>query len=126
MRANNASIKQLLVTEGFLSGKELVDKGLVFWTLTMWDKDAAMKVFRNSVPHRKAMQQLPIWCDEATYAHWLQDEAVLPDWNIIYEKIIAEGIVSKVRNPSGRHTDKSFPQIKWLKTGRNFNPVKTG
>ncbi|MCW3122227.1 MAG: hypothetical protein JWQ38_1719 [Flavipsychrobacter sp.] len=120
MRANNASLKQLLITDGFLQGKELIDKGLVFWTLTMWDKDADMKTFRNSVPHRKAMQQLPAWCNEATYAHWLQEEATLPDWTTIHERMIKDGVVSKVRNPTERHAAKNFPPIKWLKTESNF------
>lgn len=123
MRANNASIKRLVVTEGFLSGKELVDKGLVFWTLTMWDKDADMKSFRNSVPHRNAMQQLPRWCDEATYVHWQQEEALLPDWDIIHSRMVNDGTVSKVRKASERHSAKLFPTIKWQKSGRVFKPA---
>lgn len=123
LRANKASIGQLVITNGFIAGKELVDKGLVFWTLTMWDKDADMKSFRNSVPHRKAMQQLPVWCDEATYAHWMQEEAVLADWPAIYERMLSEGVVSKVRNPSVRHAGKLFPTIKWQKSGRVFKPA---
>lgn len=120
MAANNASVKQLRITEGFMGGKELVDKGLVFWTLTMWDKDADMKSFRNSAPHRKAMQQLPVWCNEATYIHWLQDEAVLPTWDTVYENMLADGTVSKVRNPSARHLSKEFPEPKWTKLERAF------
>lgn len=123
LRANNASIKQLVATEGFLSGKELVDKGLVFWTLTMWRKDADMKSFRNSVPHRNAMQQLPRWCDEATYAHWLQEDDLLPDWDNIHKRMVNDGSVSKVRNASERHSAKLFPAIRWQKSGRIFKPA---
>jgi heme-degrading monooxygenase HmoA len=67
MLANEASVKQLRKIDGFLKGKELIDKGLTFWTLTMWRDEIAMKAFRNSIPHRKAMQKLPSWCCEASY-----------------------------------------------------------
>lgn len=121
--ANNASIKQLTITAGYLGGKELPDKSLVFWTLTMWDKDADMKSFRNSEPHRKAMQQLPVWCNEATYVHWMQDEATLPGWDAVYDRMIQDGVISKVRNPTDRHLSKSFPAIKWKKTERLLKPA---
>jgi hypothetical protein len=116
--ANNESVQQLLVTDGFISGKELPDKGLVFWTLTLWRSDADMKAFRNSTAHRKAMQKLPVWCNEATYIHWLQEEPTLPDWNTVYERMMTDGVVSKVKNPSVRHLSKSFGPIKWTKLER--------
>ena len=122
LSANSASIKQLLITEGYVAGKELTDKGLIFWTLTLWNADADMKSFRNSPPHRKAMQKLPDWCNEATYAHWLQEEATLPDWTTVHERMLSEGVVSKVRFPTDRHLTKSFPPIKWGKLARPLNP----
>src|SRR5689334_22896127 len=88
MRANEASVKFLLTTPGFAKGKELTDKGLVFWTVTVWKDEAAMKVFRNSPPHRKAMQKLPDWCNEASYTHWVQEEDTIPDWDTIYKKMM--------------------------------------
>ena len=123
MSANGSSVKQLRITAGFMNGKELLDKGLTFWTLTIWEKDADMKSFRNSPPHRKAMQQLSVWCNEATYLHWLQEEPQLPAWNIVYERMIKEGVVSKVRNATERHLSKSIPPIKWTKTERKFKPA---
>ena len=124
MKANEASVKQLLETEGFVTGKENVDKGLIFWTITMWNADADMKGFRNSPAHRKAMQMLPEWCNEATYTHWLQESGTLPDWNNIHERMIKDGVVSKLRNPSERHSSKSFPPVKWTKLERPFKPSK--
>jgi len=125
LKSNSRCAKQLLITPGFISGKELIDKNFVFWTVTMWQADADMKTFRNSPPHRKAMQKLPTWCDEATYMHWLSDEANIPAWNTICEKMIAEGKVSKVRHPSKDHLDKNFPAIKWTKTERVFKPAQS-
>jgi hypothetical protein len=121
--SNEASLKELKVTKGFIEGKELVDKKLTFWTLTLWESDGDMRAFRNSVPHRKAMQQLPNWCDEASYTHWMQEEKSLPDWTTVYNKMITEGKTTKVRKPSANQTDKSYPLIKWIKTER---PLKRG
>ena len=121
--ANEAAVKQLNKTEGFLGGRELIDKNLTFWTLTIWDSDVSMKQFRNSLPHRKAMQKLPFWCNEASYIHWTQAENQFPGWKTIYEKMLADGKTSKVRNPSENQLNKNYPEIKWTKLERNFKPV---
>ena len=122
MIANEASVKQLNITEGFLGGKELIDKNLTFWTLTMWDGEVNMKQFRNSLPHRKAMQKLPFWCDEASYIHWTQAESEFPGWKTICEKMLAEGTATKVRKPSQNQLSKKYDEIKWTKLERNFKP----
>ena len=123
MRANEASVKQLVKTSGFLAGKENMDKHLTFWTLTMWKDDACMKDFRNSVPHRKAMQKLPYWCNEASYFHWTQEEDVLPAWPQASERLLLEGKITKVRKPTTRQTANKFPSIKWTKFERVFTPL---
>ena len=121
--ANEASVKQLNKTEGFLGGRELIDKKLTFWTLTMWDNEVSMKQFRNSLPHRKAMQKLPFWCNEASYLHWIQAENELPGWKSIHDKMLKNGISTKVRNPSEIQLSKKYPEIKWTKLERKFKPV---
>lgn len=123
MRSNEASVKQLLITPGFVTGKELIDKNLTFWTITVWNGDADMKTFRNSIPHRKAMQKLPLWCNEAAYMHWSTNDAAVPAWDDVYQKLIAEGKLSKVRYPSANQLDKSYPAVKWSKLQRSFAPL---
>ena len=120
--ANEASLKELIKTNGFLTGKELIDKKLTFWTLTLWENDSDIKTFRNSIPHRKAMQQLPNWCNEASYTHWTQEEKLLPDWTTVYNKMMKEGKTTKVRKPSSNQNDKNYPFIKWTKTERVLFP----
>lgn len=121
--ANESSINQLIKTAGFLGGRELIDKHLTFWTLTMWESDANMRDFRNSSPHRKAMQKLPIWCDEASYIHWIQEEPKLPEWKFISGKMSTEGKISKVRNPSGNQITKNYAEIKWTKLERTLKLI---
>ena len=110
--ANEAVAKQLCITDGFIEGMELIDKNLTFWTLTMWRMDADMKTFRNSAAHKKAMQKLPFWCNEASYIHWAQEEQQLPDWQTVYTKISREGKLTKVRNPSVNQLNSIFPEIR--------------
>ena len=121
--SNELSVKRLKKTPGFFYRRELIEKNLTFWTLTMWNTETDMKVFRNSMPHRKAMQKLPIWCDESAFVHWMQEDQQPPNWKIVYEKILSEGRISNVRNPSQYHLSKNYPTIKWTKLERNFKPV---
>jgi hypothetical protein len=120
MLANEASVKQLKSINGFLAGKELIDKSLTFWTLTMWKDEISMREFRNSVPHRKAMQKLPFWCCEASYFHWVQDGDILPSWEVASQKLLKEGKLTKVRKPSANQQKNNFPSIKWKRLERSF------
>jgi len=119
-KANEASIKELKASKGFLNGKELIDKKLTFWTITLWEDEASMKGFRSSLSHRNAMQHLPDWCNEASYHHWIQAENEMPNWDFVSEKLFTQGKLSKVRNPSKEQTLNQFPTIKWTKTERKL------
>lgn len=113
LRANEAIVKQLKVSNGLLKGKELMDKKLTFWTITLWDNEESMKAFRSSSSHRMAMQHLPKWCNEASYHHWVQEGNQFQDWSTISEKLFSEGKLSKVRNPSDAQISNRFPKLKW-------------
>jgi hypothetical protein len=69
MIANEKAAKTLVKNKGFLQGKELLDKKLVFWTLSMWNSEAEMRTFRSSEEHRNAMMKISAWCNEAAYVH---------------------------------------------------------
>jgi len=120
MRANEASVKELKASVGLLKGKELIDKKLTFWTITIWENEESMKGFRGSLSHRNAMQHLPKWCDEASYHHWVQEENEVPAWDTISEKLYSQGKLSKVRHPSKAQVENQFPPIKWTKTERRL------
>jgi len=120
MRANEASVNELKVSKGLIKGKELIDKKLTFWTITVWEDEASMKGFRGSSSHRSAMQYLPKWCNEASYHHWVQEDSEFPTWDTISEKLFTEGKLSKVRNPSVAQATNQFPSIQWTKTERKL------
>ena len=120
IRANEASVKELKSSTSLLMGKELIDKKLTFWTITLWEDEDSMKKFRGSLSHRNAMQHLPKWCNEASYHHWFQEESECPNWTTISDKLYSEGKLSKVRNPSNAQITNQFPPIQWTKSERRL------
>lgn len=79
------------------------EAGLVFWTKTVWTEEAAMKHFRNSGAHQAAMRYLAHWCDEASYVHWVQATSEMPGWDTAHRRLLQDGNLSKVKNPSPDH-----------------------
>ena len=120
IRANEASVKELESSSGLLMGKELIDKKLTFWTITLWEDEDSITKFRGSLSHRNAMQHLPKWCNEASYHHWFQEENECPNWTTISDKLYSEGKLSKVRNPSNAQITNQFPPIRWTKSERRL------
>ena len=86
----------------------LPDKKWTFWTLTAWESEEAMRQYMTSGAHKKAMPHLLHWCDEASVAHWLQEDAVLPTWAEADRKMRATGRASKVKHPSAQHAGLSY------------------
>lgn len=62
---------------------------LVFWTITLWQDEAAMKAYRNAGAHLRVMPKLRQWCDQANTAHWYQEQASLPTWQEAEQRITA-------------------------------------
>src|SRR5215212_7018802 len=85
---------------GFISGRLLREARNAFWTMTLWEDKESMLAYRNSGAHREVMPRLLEWCDEASVAHWTQDESLLPDWQEAHRRMVLEGRLSKVRHPS--------------------------
>lgn len=80
-----------------------------FWTLTAWRDEGAMRVFRNSSAHMKAMPKLPEWCDEASIGNWRQETEELPDWIEAHRLMTERGRLSKVKHPSQRQMAGEIP-----------------
>lgn len=100
---------------GFVGGALLVDAHRTFWTLTVWESEKAMKAFRGSDAHARVMPRLTKWCDEAAYAHWTVPIASgIPSWAEAYDRLVTEGKLSRVENPSSDHVDRKFasPRLK--------------
>src|SRR5579872_1141800 len=102
--------RQVVRAPGFVGGRLLVDAHRTYWTLTVWEDEKAMKAFRGSGAHSRAMSRLPKWCDEAAYAHWeTTDDASVPAWLEAYEHLVKDGKLSRVESPSPDHAARRFP-----------------
>ena len=105
----NRSVSQAAKSAGFVSGQTLLDKKLTFWTLTLWESDGAMRAYRGSGVHGKAMPNLARWCSEAQTAHYTTESAALPAWGEAHAQLVAHGRSSKVNHPSGTESMAAIP-----------------
>jgi hypothetical protein len=94
------SVRQTERASGFLGGRLLRETRNAFWTITVWEDEAAMNAFRGSGAHRVAMPKLLNWCDEASIVHWNQETPELPTWLEAHRRMVNEGKRSKVNYPS--------------------------
>ena len=102
------TLRQIRQAPGYIDGSLLADRKRTFWTMTLWQDQAAMRAYMTSGAHLKAMPMLLGWCDEASVVHWTQDDAVAPNWGEADRRMRTEGRPSKVRHPAGNHADLSF------------------
>lgn len=102
------SLLQAKRAQGHLRSTTLRDADRVFWTLSAWTDEGAMRAYMLSGAHRKAMPKLLDWCDEAAVAHWNQTGDELPDWHEAHRQLQSKGRPSKVHHPNPRHTAREF------------------
>ena len=91
---------------GFLGGVLAGDKAFGSWTISAWTGEAAMRAYRNTGAHFRARPNLLRWADEAAFVHWQQDSPRLPDIDEALRRMVAEGRLSKVNQPSPAHAAK--------------------
>lgn len=75
----------------------------VFWTLTVWEDEAAMRAYMTSGAHRRAMPLITKWCDEASLTHWQQDSTQLPTWEEAEQNLRQHGRTTRLPYPSPAH-----------------------
>jgi hypothetical protein len=115
--------KQLERSAGYRGGSELMDKGLVFWTLTGWESEKDMKAFRGSDAHAEGMRKLPGWCNEAAVAHWVQESTELPTFHEAHRRLVESGRPSRVERPNENHTGRIYrPLPEGMRRARVMNP----
>jgi hypothetical protein len=103
------SARQCAAAPGNRNTELLADRARTFWTVTLWENEAAMKQFMLAGTHRLAMPKLLNWCDEAAVAHWSQETENLPTWHEAWRRLLHEGRRSKVAHPSAAHLAHELP-----------------
>jgi heme-degrading monooxygenase HmoA len=119
------SARQAQRSNGFLGGTLLREARNVFWTLTLWQDDAAMNAYRIGGAHRSAMPKLLHWCDEASVTHWTQETPELPSWDEAYQRLLKQGKPSKVNHPSPAHLAHQIPAPRPGRVQRVLQPKNT-
>lgn len=102
------SLQQARRAPGYVSGALLRDKERAFWTLTLWEREADMRAYRNGGAHGAAMPKLLRWCDEAAVAHWEQDASGLPTFDDAHARLL-HGRFTNLPHPSARHLAREIP-----------------
>jgi hypothetical protein len=103
------SSRQVVRAHGFLGGRTLVNSKNVYWTITAWESEEAMREFRSADAHRSAMPKLLNFCDEASVVHWNQDDPELPTWEESHRRMKTGGRLSKVNHPSPDQLANRWP-----------------
>jgi len=103
------SARQAERSAGFLGGRLLRNRKNTFWTLTVWQDEAAMNAFRSGAAHGRVMRKLLEWCDEAAVVHWRQETPDLPSWPDAHRRMMKDGWASKVSHPSAAHKSNQIP-----------------
>ena len=111
------SLRQVKKAPGFQIGSLLADRSFTFWTMTAWQSSEHMRQYMTAGAHKRAMPHLLEWCDEASIAHWEQEDDVLPSWAEADKRMRESGRASKVRHPSPQHADLSFREPRTTTAG---------
>jgi hypothetical protein len=85
------------------------EQNRVFWTITMWRDEAAMRQFMLSGAHRAAMPLLAGMVDEAATSHWVQDTEKFPNWPEAYQRLRQAPKFSRIKYPSEDHAAGRLP-----------------
>ena len=97
-----ASSRQARRSPGFITGWLSNDSERSFWTSTVWQSADAMRAYRNSGVHMKAMPKLLRWCDEASFVHWEQVDESAPTPDVAIERLRAKESCRRCNAPSAR------------------------
>jgi hypothetical protein len=102
------SLRQVKKAPGFHTGPLLPDRSWTFWTITAWDERESMRQYMTTGAHKSAMPHLMHWCDEASVAHWEQEQSTLPSWEEADRRMRESGRASKVNHPSPEHASLTY------------------
>ena len=120
------SARQAQRADGFKEGYLAGDAERGAWTVTVWRDEAAMREFLASGAHLRAMPRLLTWCDEASIAHWTQEDAVVPTTSVAFGKLRTSGRLSKVHHPSARQAEGLTVGSEPPKRARSLRPRRPG
>ena len=96
------SLKQAKAADGVIEARTLNDANLTFWTVSLWEDEAAMRKYFTTGAHKEAMPYLRKWCDEARTANATVDQRTFPDKDFLH-RLVSSGRPSKLDRPNQNH-----------------------
>lgn len=104
--ANIPITLQLMRAPGFLGGASIMESHAVFWTMSLWESEAAMRAFKTSGAHGRVMPKNVDWSIESAGAGWSRD--TLPSWEEAHAHLVAHGHATPVRKPTADHATRNY------------------
>ena len=104
-----AAIEQAMTSEGNLGADALADANNAWWSVTAWRERPQMQAYVDSEPHRGISARLDHYCDEATFVDWDQASPDLPDWQVSWRHLTADGKAADLTHPSAANQIRDFP-----------------
>jgi hypothetical protein len=98
-----AVLEQAKNSDCNLGADVLADSNNAWRTLTAWQERGSTQAFVGTEPHLSTMARLDDWCDEATFVDWEQASEDLPDWQMSYRRLVADGQTASLTHALGAH-----------------------
>jgi quinol monooxygenase YgiN len=107
--AASAALDAALKSDGNVGGDAIAEANNTWWTSSAWQDRASIGAFVRSDAHRRAMDGMNDWCDEATFVDWEQDDDAVPDWQTAYQHLVADGRSAKLPHGTPENDGRDFP-----------------
>ena len=104
-----AAIEQAQKSAGNLGADALADADNAWWSVSAWSGHEPMRAFVRSEPHQTITTRLDHYCDEATFVDWEQVASQLPDWQVCWQHLVADGKPAELSEPSAANLAREFP-----------------
>lgn len=85
MRATGEVVADLAASPGFLGGRVLADRRLVFWTLTVWESPQSLRGFGPR--HAAVAARVDEVARSARSTAWQEDDAAVPRWRDVRDRL---------------------------------------
>ena len=105
-----AVMEQASASAGNLGADVLAEANNTYWTRTAWQDRASINAFVSAEPHLATMARISSWCDEGTFVDWEQATAELPDWQVGYDRLVADGTSPRLTDGTDAHQTRAFPR----------------
>jgi coproporphyrinogen III oxidase len=78
----------------------------------VWEEQTAMQIMRQKGAHKEVMPKIQDWCDESAFVHWRQESKEIPSFAEVHQRMMTEGIFTRLSQPSSAHLHKQIPAPK--------------